>query len=162
MKDTKYVGMTISFKELVKPKPPVKRIISISNGVRRIVAVIALMALSSGCASYSVVSGRNAELDKKAVQLSATPNGVYAAVDLLGLKGYWETWKAEPARMTGATLLDVGTAAAAAWGVNQITKSSDSDPKPSTPSIQNNGGVVIVNTGSGGTSYTSAPAPAAE
>jgi hypothetical protein len=126
-------------------------------------AMIAVMVIfGGGCASYSVVSGRNAELDKKAVQLSATPNGVYAAVDLLGLKGYWETWKAEPARMTGATLLDVGTAAAAAWGVNQITKSNDSDPKPSTPSIQNNGGVVIVNTGSGGTSYTSAPAPAAE
>ena len=123
------------------------------------VALVAIMA--SGCASYAVVSGRNHELDKKAVQLAATPNGAYAAVDLLGLKGYWEAWKAEPAKMTGATLLDAGTAGLAAWGVQKATSSGGSD-KPSTPSIQNNGGTVIVNTGSGNTSYSTTQTGAAE
>ena len=125
------------------------------------VGMVALVAIvSSGCASYMVVSGRNSELDKKAIQLSATPNGAYAAVDLLGLKGYWETWKAEPARMTGATLLDVGTAAAAAWAVSAISDDGGS-ANPPTPSIQNNGGTVIVNTGSGDTTYTTTTTGAA-
>jgi cytochrome bd-type quinol oxidase subunit 1 len=132
---------------------------------KRIMVIGAGMAmaamLSSGCASYMVVQGRNAELDRRAVQLAVTPNGGTAAIDLLGLKGYWEAWKAEPVKMTGATLLDVGTAAGAAYLVNQATKSNE-DSKPSTPAIQNNGGTVIVNTGSGDTSYTTTTTGAAE
>jgi hypothetical protein len=121
---------------------------------------VAIVAMMSGCASYSVVQGRNNELDRKALQVSATPNGGTLAVDMLGLKGYWQAWKAEPAKMTGATLLDVGTAAGAALLVNQATKSNDS--KPDAPAIQNNGGTVIVNTGSGNTSYSTTQTGAAE
>ena len=76
---------------------------------KRIMVIGAGMAmaamLSSGCASYMVVQGRNAELDRRAVQLAVTPNGGTAAIDLLGLKGYWEAWKAEPVKMTGATTM---------------------------------------------------------
>lgn len=132
-----------------------KRVMVIGAGM----AMVAAM-LSSGCASALVVQGRNAELDRKAVQLAVTPNGGTAAIDLLGLKGYWAAWQAEPVKMTGATLLDVGTAAGAAYLVNQATKSNDS--KPDAPAIQNNGGTVIVNTGSGDTSYTTTTTGAAE
>jgi hypothetical protein len=123
--------------------------------MKRIVEIAmaaAVMAMASGCASTLVVQGRNAELDRRAVQLAATPSGATAAVDLLGLKGYWAAWQAEPVKMTGATLLDVGAAAGAAYLVNQATKSNDSEP--ATPSIQNNGGTVIINSGSGDTTYT--------
>jgi len=124
-------------------------------------ALISIMVIfGGGCASTLVVQGRNAELDRKAVQLAVTPNGGTAAIDLLGLKGYWAAWQAEPVKMTGATLLDVGTAAGAAYLVNQATKSNDS--KPDAPAIQNNGGTVIVNTGSGDTSYTTTTTGAAE
>jgi hypothetical protein len=116
--------------------------------------------LSSGCASYMVVQGRNSELERKAIQIQARPDGAILAVDLLNIRGYWETWKAEPAKMTGATLMDIGTAAGAAYLVNEATKSNDS--KSSTPAIQNNGGTVIVNTGSGDTSYTTTTTGAAE
>lgn len=125
----------------------------------QIVAVMAVAAMASGCASALVVRGRNADLDTRAVQLAATPNGATAAVDLLGLKGYWAAWKAEPAKMTGATLLDVGAAGLTAWGVQQATKSSDSE---STPNIENNGGTVIINTGSGNASYSTTQSGAAE
>lgn len=117
-----------------------------------IAMVAAVMAMASGCASTLVVQGRNAELDRRAVQLAATPNGATAAIDLLGLQGYWAAWKAEPVKMTGATLLDVGTAGLVGWGVQQATKSNDS--APATPTIQNNGGTVIINSGSGDTTYT--------
>jgi hypothetical protein len=117
--------------------------------------------LSSGCASYMVVQGRNAELDRKAVQLAVTPNGGTAAIDFLGLKGYWAAWKAEPVKMTGATLLDAGTAAGAALLVNELTK-DDGDSKQSPPAIENNGGTVIINTGSGDTSYTTTTTGAPE
>lgn len=130
--------------------------------IGKILTVGLMAAAMSGCASYMVVSGRNDELDKKALQLRAGPDGAFAAVDLLGLKGYWQAWKAAPAAMTGATLLDVGTAAAAAYAVTAISDSGNSD-KPSTPSISNSGnGTVIVNTGSGGTSYTTTQTGAAE
>lgn len=122
--------------------------------------VAATVAMMTGCASYSVVQGRNADLDRKAVQLSATPNGATMAIDLLGAKGYWQAWKAEPVKMTGATLLDAGTAAAAAYGVQKLTSKSES--KSPTPAIQNNGGTVIVNTGSGNTSYSTTQTGAAE
>lgn len=122
--------------------------------------VMATVAMMSGCASYSVVQGRNSELDRKAVQLQATPNGATMAIDLLGAKGYWAAWKAEPATMTGATLLDALTAGAAVYGIQQATKSNDD--KSSTPAIQNNGGTVIVNTGSGNTSYSTTQTGAAE
>lgn len=130
--------------------------------MKRIVMVgmLAGLMMASGCASYMAVSGRNAELDKKAVQLRATPDGAYAAVDLLGLKGYWQAWKAEPATMTGATILDGLTAAGAVWAIQQATQ-SDGDSKPSTPAVQNNGGTVIINTGSGDTTYTTTTTGAA-
>lgn len=125
------------------------------------VGLVGAALLQAGCAQYMVVQGRNAELDRRAVQLAATPNGGSAAVDLLGLKGYWAAWQDEPAKMTGATLLDAATAAGAAYLVNEATKSR-SDDKPSTPPIQNNGGTVIINSGAGNASYTTTQTGAAE
>lgn len=118
-----------------------------------VVGLIGASLLQAGCASYMVVQGRNSELDKRAVQLAATPNGALAAVDLLGLKGYWAAWQAEPAKMTGATLLDAATAAGAAYLVNEATK--DDGKKSDVPAnIENNGGTVIINTGAGNASYS--------
>jgi hypothetical protein len=122
---------------------------------------MAIVAMMSGCASYAVVQGRNAELDRKAIQLAATPNGATLGIDLLGMKGYMAAWKAEPATMTGATLLDALTVGAAVYGIQQVTTGNEDD-KPKMPQIQNNGGTVIVNTGSGDTTYTTTQTGAAE
>lgn len=119
--------------------------------IAMLVLAVGMVGLTNGCASYMVVQGRNAELDRKAVKLMAAPDGVQAGIDLMGLKGYWAAWKAEPLVMTGATLTDGILAAGTAYLVNEATK-KDEEPA-SQPTIQNNGGTVIVNSGSGDASY---------
>jgi hypothetical protein len=114
------------------------------NAHRMIIAatIAAAAALTQGCASYLVVQGRNAELDRRAVQLSAAPGGAQAAIDLLGLKGYWQAWMAEPAKMTGATILDLGAAAGAAYLVQEASK-DDAKPETKVDASGNSGTIII-------------------
>lgn len=123
--------------------------------------VAAASLFTTGCASTYVVSShnRNTQLqqENRALQIAATPNGeLRAGFNVLASKGYWQAWKSEPAAMTGATLLDLITGTAAVWGISEVRDANDDEDKVKPlPVIQNTGGgVVIINTGSGGTSYS--------
>lgn len=122
--------------------------------------VAAASLFTTGCASTYVVSShnRNTQLqqENRALQIAATPNGeLRAGFNVLASKGYWQAWKAEPAAMTGATLLDLITGTAAVWGISEVRDANDDDDKADVPVIQNMaGGTVIVNTGAGSASYS--------
>lgn len=85
--------------------------------MKKILVLLAIVAMSSGCVSYAVTSKHNAAQKAKLVRVIASDNAVRAEVNLTEFNtGYFAAWGAHPWQMAGATLVDAATT----WGVYKV------------------------------------------
>ena len=110
----------------------------------------ALCLLCSGCASVLVTSLHNENVQRRAqaLQFRAGPDGAAMLVDLLNLDGYFGAWQQHPWAMAGATIADLGTAAAIGVAIDESRSSSA--PLPASPSALPSSQPNDLSTGEGG------------
>ena len=117
--------------------------------MKKIIAVLVLVAMGSGCASTWQASRYNA--DQRHIELisQADANGVrMASINWLD-KGWWDYARAKPLQATGWALVDIAGTGLAAYGLNEVFNGNNGEPKDPAPTIAINGNQNVVNTGAG-------------
>ena len=115
--------------------------------MKKMIAVLAvIVTIGSGCASSYVAYQTNNANMRNVVKARAVQGGAMLSVDILGITdSYLQAWMQSPLKMTGATIIDAGTA----YGLYELGRqqgSSSSGPSaPVLPSTINADIVIIGN-----------------
>jgi len=121
-----------------------------------IVGVVGAGLLNQGCLSYMATQSHNDKVKTvRAVQAVRMNDGAPGVgVDLLSLTpGYFAAWSDTPVLMTAATLGDLVTTGAAAYGAYKIAGGGNSSGNGGAGiTINGNGNTTIYNGGSGSAS----------